>query len=234
MKPYQILLCCLGGLALLITLIVIMVLYAPRGEDSDAPQYVSQPKYSIQVIDDVMTAEECAILRETARPHMFKSAVYSSEQDIEDTNTRISEQCWLQESSTPVVKTFRQRIRRLIPKLSRRAHLEQVQVVRYQPGGFFTPHYDACVGSKEFCHRMDKPHGPRYITVLLYLSDGDTTTGGETVFPRIGQSVTPKVGRVVIFYNINKQRSIIEEALHGGQPVRRGEKWIANQWIRIW
>jgi prolyl 4-hydroxylase len=215
---------------IVVMLILTLVMYWPR-QIKYGPPYVSVPDYKIRVYDDVMTPEECAALRTLAEPKLTKSAVYSSDTDVVDANYRISDQCWLQEKDTDLVQEFRKRIRKLV-KYSSKAHLEDVQVVRYQPGGFFSPHYDACVGTKEFCHRMNQPYGPRYITVLLYLSD--ELTGGETVFPRLGTSVTPKVGRVVVFYNITKQHSVIEEALHGGQPVKTGEKWIANQWIRIW
>ena len=234
MKLYKIVLCCFIGVMALIGLIIVLYLYAPR-QRKYGPPYISQPDYSIQMFDDVMTPEECAVLRDAAEPNLFESAVYTSDSDVVDANSRISEQCWLEPKTTPMVQTFRERIRKLI-KISRKAHLEELQVVRYQPGGFFSPHYDACVGTKEFCHRMNQPYGPRYITVILYLSDDAShgLTGGETLFPRLGTSVTPKMGRVVVFYSIDKHHSVIEESLHGGQPVKTGEKWIANQWIRIW
>lgn len=193
--------------------------------------YTNQPDYRIQVVDNFLTAEECAQLRAIAEPHLFDSAVYSSDKDVMDPNTRISRQCWLQ-TNVSVVRAIRERMRTLIPNLSASAHLEDVQIVQYKPGGFFKPHYDACVGSRDFCQRMDHPHGPRYITVLIYLNEN--LTGGETVFPKINQKVTPKTGRVVVFYNVDRNQHIITEAMHGGEPVLTGEKWIANQWIRIW
>ena len=74
-------------------------------------------------------------------------------------------------------------------------------------------------------------YGPRYLTVLFYLND--VPEGGETVFPNINKSVKPEKRKVVIFQNVNDDGVIIKQAFHGGEPVKEGEKWIANKWIRI-
>ena len=234
MNRIQIAICIIAILAVLsVVIIVPVVLLSKRNTEKPRSEahFITDLSYDIEVYDDFLSAEECAELRTKGDSHMFESAVYSSETDKLDPTTRISEQCWLKNE-----KEIRKRIHNLIPKLSRRAHLEDLQLVKYKPGGFFTPHYDACVGSSEFCERMDMPHGPRYITVLIYLSDNKSheLAGGETVFPKINKKITPKLGRAVVFYNVDKKGSIIEQALHGGEPVISGEKWIANQWIRIW
>lgn len=214
--------------AIIIVAIVVPIMYSYSNYRREA-RFANDNEYDVDVYDNFFTAEECADLRTKGGSHMFQSAVYDSENDTLDPNTRISDQCWLKHD------TIRERIYKLIPNLSRKAYLEDLQLVRYKPGGFFTPHYDACVGSSKFCERMDKPNGPRYITVLIYLSDNEShqLAGGETVFPKINKKITPKMGRAVVFYNITKDGSIIEQALHGGEPVISGEKWIANQWIRI-
>lgn len=235
MKPLKITIAVLMVLALIFTVVLCVLTRRPARGRRQA-EFVNQPTYQIKIHDDFLTAEECAQLRTLATPHMTASAVYTSDADVLDSKTRISEQAWLT-SHHAIVNIVRARVRAIIPYLSPAAHLEDIQVVKYEPGGFFTPHYDACVGSAKFCRRMDHPHGPRYITVLIYLSDkeSDNLEGGDTVFPRIEQRVTPKMGRMVLFYNIDERdESIIEQALHGGEPVTAGEKWIANQWIRIW
>lgn len=224
-------------LATILAVFVVLIVHAKRENPKvpvplDAATHVSQPDYDIQIHDNFLSAEECNYLREQATPHLFDSAVYSSEEDVIDTNTRISKQCWLSPNYL-VVQRIRDRLRKIIPNLNNSAFMEDVQVVQYKPGGFFKPHFDACVGTKEFCQRMDYPHGPRYITVLIYLND-EGLTGGNTVFPNINKKVTPKIGRAVVFYNVDRNHKIITEALHGGEPVLTGEKWIANQWIRIW
>ena len=106
-----------------------------------------------------------------------------------------------------------------------------MQVVNYQKGGFFKPHYDACEGAKEFCHRMNGNIGPRYLTVLFYLNDN--FDGGETVFPKINKTIKPKKGKAIIFKNVDDNGVVINQSLHGGEPILSGEKWIANKWIHI-
>ena len=73
--------------------------------------------------------------------------------------------------------------------------------------------------------------GPRYLTVLFYLNDN--FEGGETIFPKINKLVKPKKGKAIIFQNVDNNGVIITQALHGGEPVKNGEKWIANKWIKL-
>jgi len=113
------------------------------------------------------------------------------------------------------------------------AHQEQLQVVHYDVGGKFTPHYDACDDKPEVCARLDENGGQRYATLLIYLNDG--FEGGGTNFPKIGKSVVPEKGKAVLFFNVSddESRAIIPESMHEGAPVTRGEKWVANKWVRV-
>lgn len=91
---------------------------------------------------------------------------------------------------------------------------------------------DACVGNNEFCNTMNSFVGPRYITFLIYLNDN--FEGGHTNFPNINKSIIPQKGKAVLFYNVNKDGSIIPESLHQGSHIINGTKWIANKWIRLY
>ena len=79
--------------------------------------------------------------------------------------------------------------------------------------------------------RVNGDNGPRLLTVLFYLNDD--FEGGETIFPKINKVVKPQKGKAVIFRNVDNDGVIISQAVHGGEPVKNGEKWIANKWIRI-
>lgn len=83
------------------------------------------------------------------------------------------------------------------------------EIVRYPVGGIFTAHTDA-----------HKNNAHRAFTVVLYLNDN--FTGGETFFPDIDYSCTPKSGRVVIFSPTQ---------LHASMPVLTGEKNIIVFWV---
>jgi prolyl 4-hydroxylase len=72
----------------------------------------------------------------------------------------------------------------------------------------------------------------RFATVLVYLNDD--YSGGGTFFPKRNYTVTPKQGKVIMFYNLSPtNRNVLESSLHGGLPVTEGKKYICNFWIRL-
>ena len=72
--------------------------------------------------------------------------------------------------------------------------------------------------------------GQRVSTLVMYLSDVEQ--GGETTFPDVGVSVVPKKGAAVYFEYCNSQGQVDPLSLHAGNPVIKGEKWIATKWMR--
>jgi len=190
--------------------------------------YTEMNDYSIQEIPNFLNSEECDKIIELSNGKLFPSKVYTNDKDLYETDTRNSHQCWLNDNDT-FIKNISDKIKKYTNTPNN--YQEELQVVNYQPGGFFKSHYDACEGDEKFCKRMNGEHGPRLLTVLIYLNDN--FTGGETVFPLINKTVKPKKGKAVIFKNIDNNGIIIKQALHGGEPVISGEKWIANKWIHI-
>lgn len=139
-----------------------------------------------------------------------------------DREIRNSEQCWLHNGESPIVRTISFKANRYvdIPTVQ-----EALQVLCYQEGGQYEPHYD-----EQFA-LFTKPYN-RYATLLIYLNDD--MEGGETVFPRLDMEVRPKKGDAIYFTNINiSNRKRLFYSLHGGKKVTKGEKWVANKWIRL-
>jgi prolyl 4-hydroxylase len=159
---------------------------------------------------------------------MFPSRVYDENEDLFDRKIRSSKQCWLKEDR-PIIKNIMDRVKSYTNTYNN--YFEDLQVVNYPPGGFYKPHYDACDGDNSYCQRMNKDMGQRYLTVLIYLNDN--YDGGETIFPEINKLVKPEKGKAVIFKNVDNKGVVIKQALHGGNPIKNGEKWIANSWIRL-
>jgi hypothetical protein len=62
----------------------------------------------------------------------------------------------------------------------------EASLVSYQPGQFFKLHYDGWW---------------RRYTFVVYLTDGDKSTGGETEFPHLKLSVVPQKGAALFFRN---------------------------------
>jgi prolyl 4-hydroxylase len=45
-------------------------------------------------------------------------------------------------------------------------------------------------------------------------------------------TIAARRGSAVYFRYMNDQRQLDPLTLHGGAPVREGEKWIATRWMR--
>ena len=202
---------------------------APVNIPPDDDVHISLPDYSIKEIDGFLTNEECDKLIEIASTRLEPSRVYTDKEDLNDTQNRKSDQAWLKNDIDPIVFKVSQAVTQLSGYPIE--NQEDMQVVHYEPGGFFNTHYDACEGTAIFCQRMDGASGPRLWTYIAYLNDG--FEGGETVFPFINKKVVPKKGKLVIFQSIDAASGkLIRQSLHGGEPVRSGIKWICNKWVR--
>lgn len=176
-------------------------------------------------IDDFLTHDECDELIRTAQERGLEpSKVYSADADNNDPTFRISDQTWIKQADS-----ITQKVSRVSGKPTE--NFEELQVVKYEKGGFFTPHYDACDGDEAFCKRMTGNSGQRYMTLLMYLNDD--FEGGETVFPKIDVSIKPKKGKALVFFNTDENGILIRDSLHGGNPVESGTKWICNVWVRL-
>lgn len=190
--------------------------------------HVDEFDYDIQEIPNFLTDEECDKIIEMSKSELVPSLVYTDNKDLYITENRKSKQCWFDDNKL-FIKTLSDKIKNYT-NTNNKYH-EKLQVVNYEPGGFFIPHYDACDGDTEYCERMNGNNGPRYLTFMVYLNDD--FEGGETIFPIINKLVKPKKGKAVLFKNVNDNGNIINQSFHGGEPVKSGEKWIINKWIHI-
>jgi prolyl 4-hydroxylase len=120
---------------------------------------------------------------------------------------------------------------RLAAIMSSPAHnSEGLQVLRYNPGGQYPPHFDFLVPSNSASSQSLARSGQRVSTLIVYLND--VLDGGETVFPEAGLSVVPRRGNGVYFEYTNSRMQVDPRSAHGGAPVVRGEKWIVTKWMR--
>ncbi|UPT62809.1 MAG: 2OG-Fe(II) oxygenase [Hyphomonadaceae bacterium JAD_PAG50586_4] len=110
---------------------------------------------------------------------------------------------------------------------------ERMNVLRYEPGQEYKPHYDfirpwepEALGYAAELAEM----GQRAVTVLIYLNDD--YEGGETVFPRLNLAFKGKAGDALIFWNVSRAGELERDSLHAGAPVTAGEKWVLSQWVR--
>lgn len=107
---------------------------------------------------------------------------------------------------------------------------EDIQVVKYEPNGYYKEHHDSCCDNTIDCKEFTKD-GNRVLTMLIYLNDG--FQGGATYFPNLNKEYKPNKYSGILFYPMNKNEDKChEKSLHGGKPITSGEKYIANVWIR--
>ena len=193
--------------------------------------------YEIIKYYDVLTDDECNCIIKNSKKDLKESVVYKdgfTKKEI-DPDVRISKTAWLDKDSTTEIE-----LRKTIDKLENIASFitklpvvnqEQIQVVNYEKGGYYNPHYDACnapdIDSKI---NMNGSTGQRVYTFLIYLNDN--LRGGSTYFPKIDKYIEPKKGMGILFRNINYNNNDFHElAEHTGTVIKKGEKWICNIWV---
>lgn len=185
----------------------------------------------IYLIPNFLSLDECDHLIREARPQLKPSTVVDdSKAHTGKLDRRRSSQGMFFSSNPtdPVLRTIERRIADLTGMPVENG--EAIQVLWYQVGGEYRPHYDYfsshTVGGASSIGRG----GQRVATVIMYLND--TEAGGETIFPKAQVSVTPKKGTALLFYSCDPSGKEDPLTLHGGAPVKAGEKWIATKWIR--
>ena len=110
------------------------------------------------------------------------------------------------------------------------SHGEPLSLLRYAKGQEYKPHYDAFVGDDTAIKQMLDDGGQRVRTLICYLQHADK--GGETVFPKLGVSLLPAEGSVLMFDNLRQDGEIDTDAYHAGMPVEMGCKWVVTKWVR--
>ena len=106
-------------------------------------------------------------------------------------------------------------------------HFEPIQILKYNVGEKFVTHHDYSY------QELTLPCGPRVITFFLYLSDVEE--GGETFFPVLNITITPKKGRAVVWANtLSRDPSMKDVRMtHEAKAVTTGVKYAANVWVHL-
>lgn len=167
------------------------------------------------VVPNFLSDEERLYIMDKARENLKTSEV-SLKNDV-DKSVRDSETAWLN-FDDPVIKDIVNRCASLTDRPL--VNCEQLQVLRYKSGGFYKPHQDTF---------SDMEANKRIYTVILALNDD--YEGGETEFPNLKQSFKLNAGDALFFHTLDNYELMTSKALHGGKPVKNGEKWICNLWV---
>jgi prolyl 4-hydroxylase len=202
--------------------------YEREDYSSDFYQLCQSP--AIYVCENFLSDQECNHIMVLAQPYLARSTIVDpkSSEDLTDYH-RTSQGMWIEEEfSDPIVKSIQRRIARTteIPE----QHCEDIQVLHYDLGGEYQPHYDYFdINTPGGLFHLNRG-GQRMATFMIYLSD--TEEGGETIFPKADIKIQPQKGKAVMFFNVDLNGKEDPMSLHGGAPVLKGEKWIMTRWIR--
>lgn len=178
----------------------------------------------IYVIDNFLTREECDKLIETTKNDLIPSTI--TRKKYGDPNFRTSKTCIF--SDKPIQKYYDNKVKNLMNINHRNSEQDTSQIQKYEIGNQFKPHNDW------FDPKHDRTfynHGQRTWTVLTYLND--VKSGGETNFTKINTVVKPKMGRVIIWGNLNADGiSGDKNSEHEGKPIIDGFKYVVTTWFK--
>jgi prolyl 4-hydroxylase len=178
----------------------------------------------LRVLHNLLSPEECAALIKEASPRLQRAKTVDGSGKQQIDARRTSEGMFFTLGESPLIKRIEQRIAGLlsIPV----DHGEGLQVLHYQPGQQYEPHYDWFDPEQPGFAAITAKGGQRIASLVMYLNTPEA--GGGTAFPEIGLTVTALCGSAVYFaYDTGDLAS-----LHAGLPVQKGEKWIATKWLR--
>lgn len=132
------------------------------------------------------------------------------------------------ERNAPFVRMIERRIDDLlgIPHLFG----ETIQGQRYLPGQEFGPHNDWFFTKASYWRDEKRRGGQRSWTAMAYLNEVEE--GGTTDFTRIGVSIPPQAGALIVWNNARPDGMPNDDTLHTGTPVVQGTKYVITKWYR--
>lgn len=110
------------------------------------------------------------------------------------------------------------------------AHGEPIQGQRYAPGQEFKAHTDYFEPNGPDFRKYCSVAGNRTWTAMIYLNEPEA--GGATRFTRVGKTIQPQTGKMLLWNNRRADGSLNPDSIHHGMKVRAGTKYIITKWFR--
>lgn len=110
------------------------------------------------------------------------------------------------------------------------AYGETIQGQRYTPGQEFKPHNDWFYTKAGYWKDEKRRGGQRSWTAMAYLNEVEE--GGTTDFVRLGVSIPPQPGALIVWNNARADGSMNDDTMHAGTSVLRGAKYVITKWYR--
>jgi len=181
----------------------------------------------VVVFGGLLSDDECDELIAQARERLARSETVQMQTGGSEVNeARTSEGMFFNRGETPLCARLEARMAALLDWPMENG--EGLQILRYQPGAEYKPHYDYFDPAQPGTPSILKRGGQRVASLVCYLNTPEQ--GGATVFPDVQLDVQPIKGNAV-FFSYDRPHPMTR-SLHGGAPVVKGEKWVATKWVR--
>ena len=195
--------------------------------DREVSVLVALTEPRIVVFGNLISGEECDELIALASARLARSETVQTDTGASEVNeSRTSQGMFFDRGEHAVCTVIEARMAALL-----RWPLENgegLQVLRYGVGAEYKPHYDYFDPEQPGTPVILRRGGQRVASLVCYLNT--PPAGGETVFPDVSLAVAPVRGNAV-FFSYDRPHPVTR-SLHGGAPVREGEKWVATKWLR--
>lgn len=184
---------------------------------------IATEKLEIYSVEDFLTQYECEEIIETIKLNLKPSKLSSKESDQ---FFRTSKTCEFDGLKSKIIRSLDERICELIGIPNNFS--EPIQGQFYDVNEEFKPHTDYFEKDELLVH--GNKMGQRTYTVMIYLNNVEQ--GGETNFLKLRQVIQPKLGKAIIWNNLNNDGSPNINSIHHAQPIKKGFKAIITKWFR--
>lgn len=188
-------------------------------------EVISEKYPRVALIRNLLSDEDCDYLIKMAEPYLEPSLVVDADTGMPRPDpARTSFGMFFSRIiNDSVIQNLQNKIANLVQIPVE--HGEGFQVLRYEQGQEYKPHYDFFLQDS-----LTANGGNRYLSIIIYLNTPEE--GGETVFPEINYKVKAEKGNAVAFFNMDEHGNLDYKTLHAGAPVIKGTKWIVTKWLR--
>ncbi|KAI9599044.1 hypothetical protein BDF19DRAFT_113729 [Syncephalis fuscata] len=181
----------------------------------------------IMVIEDFLQPGEANHMMNISASSMTRSGLQFSDGVRFQDDVRTSTTSWITYDTDAVTHCIQERVQQFtsIPA----EDIEALQVIRYQPGQQYKPHYDFMREDDMLMFDdWSRIKGQRWATMIVYLNAPQA--GGATIFPRLNLAFPPVKNSAIFWLNLGRDGLEDWRTEHAGEPVQGGEKWAMNIW----
>ena len=172
----------------------------------------------VLIIPDFLNNQEIQELKSLCSNSNYTNSKVVINGNITNENTRKSMSCFIEDSESIIVSKIKNTVSSLLPTNKR----IEIQVLKYEPDGFYKPHHD------DFDDIQFEDN--RKFTFFVILEN--ECEGGETEFPNLNKTFKPEKGSAIFWNSFNSDKTRNSNKLHGGKKVISGQKMACNIWIR--